>query len=677
MTRLAAAVLALCAALLAAPPHGTAQAAAPDPEFGVLELDGVLTGPESVLRVLLWVRNPGPDLRVTGALHRRTGSRFAFHRAMDDGQAGQVTRELDPVPVSPLPAGASSTVELRATAAELGIDGEAAQGVYPLTLRIQRGGAEPETIGEVTTSVVAATTPVGNPLRLAMLVPIDHAPGMLADGSYDERLTRALAPGGVLDRIARELEAEAHAPLTVAPSGYLLEQAADMADGYQRAGGAGEVTADASPARDAAAFLGRIQQVTGRAGVEEIAPAYGPADLVALVRSGLGVQARRELSEGVSAVERVTGHQALRGVLMPAGGLDRATLAVAREESVDTVVLDEASVRLRGRADLTSPPPVRRLDSGETALVTDPFLDDVLASATSAPDADRVLTAQRVVAETAVVYFERPFAAAARGLLVSTPRRWEPAPGLLAELLARTRSAPWLRPVDLTGLRRGVEASQRVGLAYPSALQRRELSPRYLAGLTEARAALGSLVAVLSPDDPMASRLDRMLLAAAAVWYRDGEFPSDGAARIAEVHRTQLRVYASVHVVEDYPVTLTSIEDQQVPVTLVSEADVRLRIRVRLEAMPIAFEQGNPRIVDLEPGLPTTLVFPVRVLTPGGTFAANVYVEDPSGTRRLAHGSIQVRSAVYSIVALVLTAGAGLFLVAWWAREVVRLRDDG
>jgi hypothetical protein len=165
-----------------------------------------------------------------------------------------------------------------------------------------------------------------------------------------------------------------------------------------------------------------------------------------------------------------------------------------------------------------------------------------------------------------------------------------------------------------------------------------------------------------------------MLLAAAAVWYRDGPLHDAGEAHAATVLRTIRDTYGAVRVVEDQPVTLTSIEGQQLPVTVVSQAAFPLRVRVRLEATPIAFEEGNTQIVVLEPDVPTTLTFAVRVITPGGTFAANVFVEDPSGSRQLAQGSIQVRSAAYSRVALVVTIGAGAFLLAWWIREVVRRR---
>jgi hypothetical protein len=679
-------MLIVSAAVLAASHPGHAQMLQA-PELHVLALDGVLTAPDSMLRVQVEVRNPGArqvdGLRVTGTLHRPVSSRFAFREAVQNGGVGETVHQLEPVVASPLPAGASWTVELRATALELGVGRPEQQGVYPLRIRLERGGLQ---LREVTTSVVVITGQVGQPLRLALLVPIDHAPGLLSDGGFDHRLSGAVATGGTLDRIARDLQAVAGVPLTLAPSGYLLDRLGDLADGRSQSqptvAGTDQVEPGEQFTHDAAAFLARLRTAAGRSGVEQVALPYGPADLVAQVRAGLNDEARRELVEGASAVERATGQPVLPGVLAPPDGLDSATLEVAEAEAVDTVILDEQSLRMPGtdRPPATTPSPVRRLTSGEAVLVPDPFVEDALAlpapgAGLEHPDEDRVLTAQQVIAETAVVYFERPFAVQPRGLLLRTPPRWEPVEGMLAELLTRMRAAPWLRCVGLTGLRREVEASRDdAALVYTTDSRRRELSPGYLRRLTEARTALGELTRLVPDGDPTVSRLDRALLAAAAVWYRDAALSPDGADRIARVQATVERILGAVRV-EDQPVTLTSIKNQQVPVTVVSEAEMALRVRVRMEATPIEFEKGHVQTVVLEPGLPTTVVFPVRVLTPGGTFAANVFVEDPSGTRPpLARGSIQVRSATYSIAALVLTAGAGLFLLAWWVREVVRQR---
>ncbi|MGH8899714.1 MAG: DUF6049 family protein [Egibacteraceae bacterium] len=665
------------------------------PELQVLALSTVLRGPDGELRVELAVRNPpGADagagaLRVTATLYRRTVSRADLRQAIEQGRVGGEVASLDPVDLDPLPAGATRTVELAATARQLGVDRPTQQGVYPLRLALERRGQAGDTaVDEVMTSAIAIPAGVPSPLRLALLVPVDHQPGLLADGRYHPRLPAALGPGATLDRLARELEATALAPLTLAPSGYLLEQVSDLAG---RVGGPGGA-ADQQAARNATAFLGRLRDVAGRPGVEQVALPYGPADLVALVRAGLAAQAQRALVEGARAVGGVTGQRVRDDVLVPPDGLDPATLETARGQGIHTIVLGERSLDLSGSPQPpTTPTPVRRLGTGETVLVPDPFIGQLLSGQAlrlSAPSG--VVEAQRVLAETAAVYFERPFATQARGLLVATPGQWNPPEGLLSGLLTGIQSAPWLQPVGLSTLQGALEPDPRlVQLAYPRENRRRELKPAYLARLADARKAVDSLAVVLPTPDTVVrgtgtreatlgappievGRLDRLLLAAAAVWYRDGLQP-EGAARIAAAAQVVDHISSSVRV-EERPVTLTSIERQQVPVTITNKAEVPLRVRVRLEAQPVAFERGDTQLAILRPGGSTTLTFAARVLTPGGTFAANVVVEDPQGVRELARGNLQVRSAAYSIVALVLTAGAGAFLLAWWIREIVRRR---
>ncbi len=676
MRRLAAVMVMVFLVMSATPARAQQEA----PELHVVALDGVLTEPDSVLSVQLSVRNPGPsaidDVQVTGTFHDPVASRSAFQHAMDSHEVGPTVRQLEPVTVPSLAPGDSRTVEMRATARELGIDApERQQGVYPLQLTLRLRGRQ---VARTTTSAIVVPPDVEQPVRLALLVPIDHMPGLGSDGSYHPRLGQALAPGGSLEVVSRELQNHAGIPLTLAPSGYLLEQALDLTDGYAASSGTGQDVRQVGPddpsSRDAVAFLGRVREVAGRTGVEEVALSYGPADLVALVRAGMGSEAGRELTEGIGAVERATGQQVLRDVLFPPDGLDEDTLELAQDRSARAVILSEGYLRTTGRVIPTTPSPVRPLASGGTALVPDLALEEVLRRPT--PAQDGVLMAQRVIAETAAVYFERPFASTPRGLLVSTPRRTRLAEGLLAQLLPRAGSAPWLRPVTLSDLQREVEASGGVTLAYPPDSRRRELDPTYLANLADARSAFSSLAAALPTGDPLAGRFDHMLLAAAAVWYREGDLPFDGAARITVVRQAVDGLYGGIRVVEDQPVTLTSIDDQQMPVTITSQAAIPLRVQVRISASPIAFEEGNTQLVVLRPGTTTTLTFPVRVITPGGTFATRVFVEDPLGARLLAQGAIQVRSAAYSIVALLLTTGAGLFLLVWWLYEVFRRRGQ-
>jgi len=132
--------------------------------------------------------------------------------------------------------------------------------------------------------------------------------------------------------------------------------------------------------------------------------------------------------------------------------------------------------------------------------------------------------------------------------------------------------------------------------------------------------------------------------------------------------------YQAVRVVEGPPVTLTAAEGQ-VPVTLTSAADTPLRLSVRMgPTARLEFDDHAPTELVLQPGQTTTLTFAVTAVSAGGLQPVEVVVTDPEGIRVVANGTVVVRSATYSVVALVITAGAAIFLLVWWGRDIAKRR---
>ncbi|MDQ3973825.1 MAG: DUF6049 family protein, partial [Actinomycetota bacterium] len=428
------------------------------------------------------------------------------------------------------------------------------------------------------------------------------------------------------------------------------------------------------PAREAAAFLQQARQVASGPQVQQLALPYGPADLVALVRGGMTSEAARHISEGRVASERLTGDRPEQGLLWPPDGLDPPTLDEAVGVGIHAVILSEGQLDIPVERSLPfSPSPVRRLRSGTGAsvhvLVPDPWIEQLLASSA---DEGPALAAQRILAETAAVYFERPNASAARGLLLAPPQVWAPPPGMLELLVADLAQAPWVRPTTVGELVDTVRASSEpLTLDYPSAARERELDSGYVDGLRAARSGLGALTDLLTGTDPTPGHFDRLLLTAASVHYRSPPLQREGRAMIRTVADAAAQLYGSVTVAGGLPVTMTSVEGP-VPVTLRNAAGVPLRVQVRLDSTRFAFPDGAVQTADVEPLSTATLTFRARALTPGGTSPLRVIVHDAVGERTLTTGTVVVRSTAYSPVALVLTGGAGLFLLAWWLRDVRR-----
>lgn len=680
---LAAGVL-VAGLLLTAPPGGEdhrrahAQPAqeSGDPELSVERLNGVLT-PDDEFNVHLRITNTRgsaiENLRVAGSLHTAVGSRFALQRAVDDDQPGSVVDTFTES-VGPLAEGQTVDVEMRRGADELGFTRIRRAGVYPLRLRLLE---DEEVVDHVRTALVFTAPEVEQPVRAAFVLPVDGPPLIGPRGEIDtDRLSEQLGADGRARRLVASLAAGEGYPVTLALNGALLDHAARTA------------LSDLGPATEQASrFLGDLREVSRRPQVETLAMPYGRADLVALTRGDMAEEAVRHVQEGRDTVARHVDAPTDSAVIWPPDGLNADTLTALREAGADTLMLSEEYLSAPQRQQL-SPSPVRELRDADgeemTALVPDPWLSDVLAAERFAATRGAALRAQRVLAETAAVYFEQPFTEDPRGLLVTPPQAWKPPDGLVAQLGDALVDAPWLQPVGLSTLERTIEAAgPPITLDYPEQARDRELPPRYVDRLRHAREELGALSRVLPADPEIAANFDGLVRMAASVHYRRSSstdtysaFPvplSEGRTMLDEVLDTAEEVFASVEVVEGPRVLID--EQGEIPVTLANESRVPLRLRVRLLTGRFSFtDSSGEEVVTVEDGEQRTLTFHARARTPGAQSPIAVVVEDPEGIIELAQGRVIVRSTGVSITGFVATVGAGLFLAAWAIRQFTRRR---
>jgi hypothetical protein len=673
-----AACLAALGLSLAAPAHGQEEATAaperPAARIAVEALTGVLT-PGGEVRLRVRVSNErqrtAEGLRLLVTLHQRETTRWGLQGAMDDGRVGNLWASFS-AEIDSVPGRRSRTVRLSRSAAELDFVPSAAEyGVYPMRIQLQQFG---DAVDELHTALVFVPEEVDVPVRAAFVLPVDARPWILGDGTYDTRQLRTdLSHGRRLQGLAVAAARTQGMPMTLATSGLLLEQVADAAAGLggQDAEGGQPVEAQDLPAEQARRLLDRLGTALADDAVEHIALPYGPADLVGLVRSGMASESVRHITEGRRAAELHTGVPPTPGVLWPADGVDARTLTEAVSAGIDTVLL--GTDYLDVSPERYSPSPVRllRTAAGTTVrvLMPDPWLEEVLQR--DPEEFGSALAAQRLLAETAAVYFER-HNAPDRGILIVPPQLWDPPRGVARALIDGLAGAPWLEPVTLSGLARLVEpADERPRLAYPDQARSRELPPAYVAELQEARRTLGSLAGVLVGDEGTPARFDRLLRIAAAVHHRDPPRALEGRRMIDVVRSTVEGIYSAIEVVQGPAVTLAGTEGQ-VPVILANHSDVPLRLLVRLESQRYAFQGGAVRQVDMEPGQERTLVVQTQALTPGGTYPIRVVVEDMDGLAELAEGTVVVRSTGINVAALVATLGAALFLLGWWIRQARR-----
>lgn len=656
--------------------HAQSTQESADLELFVEGLRGVLTTDDEFdvqLRIPNTRRGAVEDLRVVGTLHTAVGSRFALQQAVDDDQLGSVVDSFAES-VDRLPKGENANVRMTREADELGFTGDGRAGVYPLRLQLREDG---EVIDQLRTAVVFTPSEVEQPLQTAFVLPVDGPPLTGAGGEVDTaRLSEQLGADGRARQLVAPLAAGDPFPLTLALNGAFLDHIGQVVRGEQGAA-----------AERATRFLDGLREVAGSSRVETLGMPYGRADLVALTRGGMAEEAVRHVQEGRDTVGRHVDTPTDSRVVWPPDGLDGDTLAALTDAGADTVMLGEDYLSVPRRQQL-SPSPVRELrdsDDGETtALVPDPWLADVLAAERFAATRGPALTAQRVLAETAAAYFERPFTDEARGLLLAPPQSWEPPEELVTQLGDALTNAPWLRPVGLSTLERTIEPpGPPITLDYPEAARDRELPSQYVDRLRHAREELGALSRVLPADPQIASSFDGLVRMAASVHYRRhgstdtySAFPvplSEGGAMLNEVLDTAQDVFSSVEVVEGPRVLID--EQGDVPVTLANESRLPLRLRVRLLTGRFSFPaDSGEQVVTVGAGEQRTLTFRAQAITPGARSPIAVVVEDPEGVTLLAEGRVVVRSTGVSVAGLVATVGAGLFLTAWAIRQLTRRR---
>jgi hypothetical protein len=280
---------------------------------------------------------------------------------------------------------------------------------------------------------------------------------------------------------------------------------------------------------------------------------------------------------------------------------------------------------------------------------------------------DQVLAAHQLLADLAVLYFDAP--QRERAVVVAPPRTWQPSRPFLDAALQGMTSSPMLAGATVDDIFSDVEpATARRGAPLV-----RELVPPARAATLPAdrirreRARIEAVGSTLPVGSDGYDELDRALLTAMSA-----DFGATGTdTHLDAVDDAIRRRFDAVVVPRSRTLTLTAREGE-VPLTFQNRSDDTLTVLVRLDSDRLEFPDGTLRSVVLPPEN-TTLRVRVRART-SGAFPLRVSLVTPQGGVELAGSRFTVRSTAASGVGVVLSAGAGLFLLLWWARHLVRGR---
>jgi Family of unknown function (DUF6049) len=681
------AVLAVLAALAASPvPAARAQEAAPSLEVTLTAISPA-AGPKAPLEYRVAVRNRGQapvhDLEVRAQLGQPVDTRSELADLLANPAAAAATRPLDQFrpAVTELPAGSSQLLERRKVPLPPGLADQRAGVVLPLAVTVRASSPTAGTVtAGLTTFVVDLPAPVRQRLRTALLVPVREPTHRNPAGDFtDDKLADLLKPSGSLGAVAAVLARRPAPAVTMVVDAMLVEEATAMVGGWRlRQGTSRTSVPPGDPSSEAAGqFLGALKRAAAQH--PPAAFPYGNADLPALVGAGGGIRADRAVDRGREGLADGLGTPPDARLAWPVdGAIDGALLQTLAEHGSDVVVLDPRhllapsdGVTQNATVDLgVGPDPQRALvgDAVMSGALTDP-------RAASAP----AEWAQRVLAETAVAWLERPNSTDPRGILLAPPQDWRPTGAFFQSLIGGLAAAPWLRLESASNLAsevpQGPADGKRPLAPVTSADVAAGLPRQYLKLVERTRSQLDSFRRAVGSDyrPPAGGDFDRDLLVAESSDWRPDATRGRGRGFIRAVTSGIRTVYRRVEV-GTTPVTLTARRGT-IPVTVANASNERITVVLRLTSPKVDLPKASDPFV-LEPRRRTTQLVPVGTRATG-TFPIRVDVLTPDTREPIAAGEIRLISTAFNRVALAMTGGAVGMLLLWWRFGRRRPGTDG
>ena len=598
-----------------------------------------------------------------------TTSRSAYAQSLEvDG----------PILLPPVTDQADQTIQPGATEALPAVDLDLAavgrdypNGLLPVKVELLSGGIP---LALLRTVVIFIEEEPRVPLNVALTVVLDAPLRMLPDGTFIEgALAPELDEGGRLDTLVSALDRRSF-PLTLVVSPLLLDQLARMADGYRlhEDDSVASIAADEASARRARGALDRLRGIASRPDTELVALPYASPSVPSLAIPQLGEDLQAQISRGRRIVTEVLGVATSETMFRPPGGaLSVPALSALADVGVQTLILDAESLESPVGLNL-SPPPIAEVAAGASrsleAILPDPGVEDRLDDDRDDPR----LAAQHLIGELSALYFELP--SDDRGVSILMDGQ-TPAPRFLASLIDVLTKVPdevgWLRPAKASRLLTTITPEE------PQP-QRRELDPSpgprfseaFLTEMALTQAALHEYAAVAGEDGALVDRLRGLRFTAESRWLLHRQ--DTALAYLQSARRSVDREFAKIAAPPPTPVTLTS-RGGPLPVTIRSQAQYAMRVRIVLRSTRLEFIGGSSREVTLNRPL-QRFTFPVRAQTTG-QFPVQILVQTPTGSLTITQSQIVVRSTAYNRVALVVTIGAALFLAAWWGRRFLPRRS--
>ncbi|MEA2487275.1 MAG: hypothetical protein QOF16_929, partial [Actinomycetota bacterium] len=446
-----------------------------------------------------------------------------------------------------IPAGGDATVVLDNELSQLTLLSETSEaGVYPLTISLAPSGGT-EILAQLTTDLLYFPSKPEVPLNFVLAVPINAPAARGPDGSFGPvdgswPIEEAVAPDGWLSSLERAAEgAGPHFHAGLAPTPRLIEELADVSNGYRRTSTSGTVTTIGSSASTRAAgnALDRLSTLAAPGRSQLLLAPYSFPDLPT-IDSRLGTaELLKQLTVGAQKIRSILGiDPGTRWLFPPAGRIDAATLDDLRlgqyaartlwsQDALEQPADPAAAGCPEGSPSFTCPVSVDTPQGSSLGYATDPGIEDRFAALTQGGQGR--LNLQRLFAETALIWAELP-GTAGRIVQATVPSLWHPRDSLIRRLFSGLANAPWLQmKTPAQGLEHSVDPVSRHPVQTLGPLHD-DPGTSYFDAISGASAEVSSFGQI----GPPAALLDRLsenvLVSQSRLWWGDAAAQTRGRA---------------------------------------------------------------------------------------------------------------------------------------------------
>ncbi|MGH2775551.1 MAG: DUF6049 family protein [Actinomycetota bacterium] len=579
--------------------------------------------------------------------------------------------------------GESRTVTFDEPVTDLLSPGTDDDGIYPTTVNLVNSEGD-TVLDSLTTHLIFYQDELETRLNLVATVPLNDLPARGPDGDFvvdapgRGPLEKALRTGGWLGKTVRELHLAEELRVGVAPTPRLVEEIADMSNGYRRGD---EQISDSSPEAELAGdFIRQLSQLLKRDGVQPLLVPYANPDLPSLAASALDGHVGTQITLGETILSDVLGVEVDRSwIFPPSGRTDSESLELMQLSSnAGTRTFFSGSSLVEETNPLLAGCPIEALSAacpvsvstqaGETlGYQADPGLQNRLS--TLVRDDDDRLNLQRFFAETAMIREEQP-GRTDRIVQTTLPSLWHPNPAIIRTLYRGLANAPWIKSVTPEeGLALDIDPTDRRIVDQATTVPN-ELDALDYATIEEAEATVESFNSVGPPATMYQRLLRNYLVAESRNWWVDDSLAAQGLAYArasAEEARAEM---GKVSIEVSERITLTS-RAEDIPVRVLNDAGYPVMVRFQMDSPRLRFEEE--RVRTFETGR-TPLTIPVRADT-SGFFPVTMSLVTPDGSEVIAESQPTVRSTEFNNVALTITVGALFFLIAFYLLRWYRRRN--